>query len=217
MELREVAMSNKKYHLQFKIRSFWQAGSGRGGGALIDAIVHKDANGLPFLPGRTIKGLLRDAVYRVEQWKHVPENTSHCFFGSALLEEGITRLETEPGALAISDATLPAEIRKWLSHPKTEPQLRQALFKQLSVTAIDPATGSAIDRSLRSIEVTIPLTLTAQITVLNEERLKAIDWGKGQNWINRLEPCLKLILAVGASRSRGLGRVTVTLINYTPR
>jgi CRISPR/Cas system CSM-associated protein Csm3 (group 7 of RAMP superfamily) len=197
------------YNIRFNIQSYWQAGSGRGGGALVDALVQKNNHGLPFLPGRTIKGLLRDAVYRAEQWGHVPAETTRCLFGSHAPEEGITRLETEAGALAISDAVLPPELSAWLSHPDTDPQLRQGLFKQISATTIEPATGCANDKSLRTIEVTIPLTLTAQITVLNKKRINTIDWGKGRQCIDYLKPCLKLIRAVGASRSRGLGRVTL--------
>ena len=203
-------MSNQTYKIQFQINNYWQAGTGYGGGALVDSLVNKDINGLPFLPGRTIKGLMRDAVSRVEQWGHIPEEATHCFFGSLPLEDGITRLETEPGAIAISDAVLPEEMTKWLSHPENA-EIRQGLFKQISSTAINPETGCAIDKSLRAIEVTIPLTLTATLTVLNEDSLNKINWGTGKTWKDGLKSCLKLIRAVGASRSRGLGRVLVTL------
>ncbi len=203
-------MSNKTYKIQFQINSYWQAGTGYGGGALADSLVHKDVNGLPFLPGRTIKGLMRDAVSRVEQWGHLPKTSTFYFFGSNPVEEGITRLDTEPGALAFSDAVLPEEITTWLSHPDNT-EIRQGLFKQISSTAINPETGCAIDKSLRAIEVTVPLTLTATLTVLNENNLNKINWETGKTWIDGLKSCLKLIRAVGASRSRGLGRVIVTL------
>ena len=205
----EVAMSNKTYKIQFQINSYWQAGTGYGGGALSDSLVNKDINGLPFLPGRTIKGLMRDAVYRIQEWGHIPKETTHSFFGSLPLEKGITRLETESGALAISDAILPEEITTWLSHPDNT-EIRQGLFKQISSTAINPETGSAKNQSLRAIEVSIPLTLTATLTVLNEQTLNQLDWGTGKTWKEGLKSSLKLIRAVGASRNRGLGRVIVT-------
>ena len=75
-------MSNKTYQIQFQITSYWQAGTGRSGGALVDSLVNKDINGLPFLPGRTIKGLLRQAVSSVEQWGHIPPDSTYHFFGS---------------------------------------------------------------------------------------------------------------------------------------
>ncbi|MCK5667062.1 MAG: hypothetical protein KAI17_26425, partial [Thiotrichaceae bacterium] len=109
-----------------------------------------------------------------------------------------------------SDAVLPEELIAWLSHEEKKTELCQSFFKQISSTRIDPKTGNAIDKSLRNIEVTIPLNLTATLTVLNEDALNALNWEENQTWIDGLTSCFKLIRAVGASRSRGLGRVKVT-------
>lgn len=49
-----------KYQIQF--HSYWHCGSGLAAGAGVDALVVKDADGLPFVPGKTIKGLLREAM-----------------------------------------------------------------------------------------------------------------------------------------------------------
>ena len=46
--------------VDFSILSYWHAGSGQGRSAVSDALVQNDRNGLPFLPGRTVKGLLRE-------------------------------------------------------------------------------------------------------------------------------------------------------------
>jgi CRISPR/Cas system CSM-associated protein Csm3 (group 7 of RAMP superfamily) len=202
-------MSNTHYNLRFDIQSYWHVGSGRCRGVL-EALVHKNPAGLPFLPGRTVKGLLRDAVYRAEQWGHIPPKTTHCFFGSEAVEKDRALFETEAGALGVSDAVLPTDIETWLSHPAINPQLRQVLFQQLSANTIDPATGSANPQSLRTIEVAIPLPLTARLEVIQPTRLD--NWEQGRkHWIDCLKPCLSLIRAIGSSRSRGLGRVSVTL------
>ena len=50
-------MQTLTYQIQF--HSYWHCGSGLAAGAGVDALVVKDANGLPFVPGKTIKGLLR--------------------------------------------------------------------------------------------------------------------------------------------------------------
>ena len=42
--------------------SEWHCGSGLSGGATTDALLIKDKHNLPFIPGKTIKGLLREAV-----------------------------------------------------------------------------------------------------------------------------------------------------------
>jgi len=195
------------YQLKFNIHSYWRAGTGRGGGALLDEMVHRDAYDLPCLPGRTVKGLLRDAVYQAEKWKHIPQGSTECWFGARDMEEN--RLENEAGALGVSDAVLDKALLDYLQWQKRQDaigfqRLTQNFFHHIHATTIKPETGCAKDKSLRGMEVTIPLTLTAQLYELQPSIL--ID-----NWLKELEKCLPLIRAVGTSRSRGLGRVTLTL------
>jgi len=203
------------YQLKFNIHTYWRAGTGRGAGALLDEMVHKDANGLPSLPGRTVKGLLRDAVFRAEEWGQVSSGSTINWFGGNALEKGETesRLEIKPGALGVSDALLDDAVRKYLigllkdknqNRQSTGKSLRQGFFHKIYATAIEHKSGSAKDKSLRGMEVTIPLTLTAQLHVLQPLN--------DEHWASHLEKCLPLIRALGTSRSRGLGRVTVELI-----
>ena len=42
--------------------SYWHCGSGLAAGADVDELAIKDGDGLPYVPGRTVKGLLRDAA-----------------------------------------------------------------------------------------------------------------------------------------------------------
>ena len=39
--------------------SYWHCGSGLAAGADVDELAIKDGDGLPYVPGRTVKGLLR--------------------------------------------------------------------------------------------------------------------------------------------------------------
>jgi len=200
------------YQLKFNIHTYWRAGTGRGAGALLDEMVHKDAYGLPSLPGRTVKGLLRDAVFRAEEWEQVSPGTTINLFGGNALENGQleSRLEIKPAALGVSDAVLDDAVRNYLIYLLKDENnarrvkgksLRQGFFHQIYATAIE--SGSAKEKSLRGMEVTIPLTLTAQLHLL-----KPLD---DENWVNDLKKSLPLIRALGTSRSRGLGRVTVEL------
>ena len=189
--------------LSFDIRAYWHAGTGRGKGALVDSVAHKDEHGLPVLPGRTVKGLVRDAVYRLQQWNHLPGDTTGLLFGTIGIENDVPRSDTQPGVLAFSDAELPEAVRHWLA-PRAREEHRAHLYREIHSTAIDPATGAAKDGSLRGIEVTVPLTLESSVTLL--------PMGKPpENWRQILEQALPLIQAVGASRTRGLGRVKATL------
>ena len=208
------------YQLKFDIHSYWRAGTGRGGGALLDEVVHKDVYGLPCIPGRSVKGLVRRAVYRAEEWGLLnnsgvdKENTTltELWFGT----KG-EHLKNQPGVLGFSDAVLEKELLDyllWLKEQRNGLERFQkyvrGFFHHIHATAIEADTGSAKDKSLRAMEVTIPLTLTAELHILQPERLDT----KTPEWCEILKQCLPLIRGLGTSRSRGLGRVTVTLEEY---
>ena len=52
----------------------WHCGSGLAAGADVDALVVKDENGMPFVPGKTIKGLVREAVSEIRSFKGATED-----------------------------------------------------------------------------------------------------------------------------------------------
>jgi CRISPR/Cas system CSM-associated protein Csm3 (group 7 of RAMP superfamily) len=186
------------YQLKIEIQSYWHPGTGRGQGADVDAVTHRNAKGLPILPGRTLKGLLRDAVAR---WESVA--LADQLFGPN--EDG---KETWPGLLRISDAGLPAMEAEYLARHK---ELLQGLFRSLHSTAVEHDTGTAKNQSLRGMEVVVPLTLYADIdTVANAK------YAELSQWADLLKPALSLIHAVGAHRSRGLGRAVITLEERRP-
>ena len=50
--------------ITFKITFFseWHCGSGLSSGSDLDALVIKDKDNFPFIPGKTLKGLIREAA-----------------------------------------------------------------------------------------------------------------------------------------------------------
>ena len=52
-----------KYKVEFY--SDWHCGSGLSSGSDIDSLVIKDEDGLSFVPGKTLKGLLREAAEQI--------------------------------------------------------------------------------------------------------------------------------------------------------
>ena len=91
------------------IHSYWQSGGGRGQGAVLDATAHRDADGLPVLPGRHLKGLLREALEAAERWQWQGyEGLAAKLFGDRTEEakEKLENAKPAPGYLRISDATL---------------------------------------------------------------------------------------------------------------
>ncbi|MGB1108954.1 MAG: RAMP superfamily CRISPR-associated protein [Gammaproteobacteria bacterium] len=215
--------------LSIDIQGYWHSGTGRGSGSYLDAIVDTSHDGLPYLSGRHLKGLLRDAVHKAETWgqlKNFPlppqgQSVTEVLFGARFAdpETRVPRDETTQGMLRIGDARLPETIRRWLSQPAERQNYARYLQRTISSTAINAATGVAKERSLRGIQVTIPLELQATISFGDPTRAaknqvepqSPSDRQIHDRWPDILEHCLPLIRAVGAQRGRGLGRASLKL------
>ncbi|MCA1979133.1 MAG: RAMP superfamily CRISPR-associated protein [Thiobacillus sp.] len=191
--------------LLVEFHELWHVGSGRGRGTHLDAVVDRDESGLPYVPGRMLKGVLREAAERVANW--CPAAPAHAatltqLFGARPGDRsGEAPLEAcAPGTLHVSDARLPAEVAKWLASEAGE-RYRERLFREHFSTAIDHETGTARESSLRGIEVAVPMTLEAEI------RVAPLDSAEGG--FELLARALPLVRALGAHRTRGLGRVSL--------
>lgn len=174
-----------KYKIE--IHTTWHCGSGLSRGADVDALAVKDNDGLPFIPGKTIKGLLREAVEDyltlsgnidkeqlfVQTFGTVDER-SVTFFGNAVLAEG------ERKAILSDDIT-------------------QYMYQTIASTALD-SEGIAKEHSLRKMEVVIPCTLYGTISGVPEEMQTPIEKAMG------------LVKCIGVNRNRGLGRCTMSII-----
>lgn len=185
------------------IQHFWVSGTGRGSGALLDATAHRDANGLPVVPGRHLKGLLRDAIEAAQEWNWPGyEGMAAALFGDRT--EGVPR-GTVPrrGALRVGDARLPDAVIALLTNGAAAKR-KDGLFRVLSSTRIDGRSGTAMDQTLRSMEVVVPLQLYSTV-----ETVAGIE--APQDWPRLIRAVLPLISAVGAHRSRGLGRAVLSL------
>lgn len=194
-----------KARLDLTFLDFWHCGSGSGRGASVDAVVDRDYLGLPYVPGRMLKGLLRDAVGTLEGLGHAEAGSAEHLFGRAARsdETGQTRQASVPGVLAVSDARLPDDLARWLAHEEQR-AARAALTTEVFSTAIDSHTGVALDRSLRAIEVAIPLELHAEIAPVGRCQ-------PGCDWRDIVRRALPLLNRIGAGRSRGLGRCVAEL------
>ena len=201
--------------------NYWHAGTGKSSGQEVDAVTEKNASQLPFIAGRHLKGLLRDATRRAEHWgwfaeQTLPEGPAKSFeqllFGSSNQVE--KRSETAAGMLIVDDATLPTPEADFLASAKGKP-LCNALYQNLYSTAINQ-NGTAKNASLRGIEVCVPVILRAPITVvataldkeLRQQQEQFMQQHKNWSW---LEAILPLLDSLGASRTRGLGEAQLTV------
>ena len=152
--------------LKYKLKFFdyWHLSSGLSAGAKLDSTVVKDDNNLPYASGKTIKGLLREMA---EEFGDITA-MHKAYFSNATLEK-----------------SLKDEI--------VSNTLQDNLYDVIASTKIDD-DGLAVDKSLREIEVVIPLTLYGEIRDVPNDFEKS------------LKKFLKLIKRMGLNRNRGLGR-----------
>ena len=176
-------MSTIKYEIEFF--SNWHCGSGLAAGADVDALVIKDKDRLPYIPGRTIKGLLREAASAITD----DLETVNMVFGISGND-----VNHKVGASFFSNAVLPSAERKYI----LEQKLQSLLYESFSSTSIDE-NGIAKDHSLRKIETVVPCKLEGVILSVPEEALQ------------KVEDAMSFIKRLGTGRNRGYGRCKITI------
>ena len=191
------AKAAQRFNITVDILDVWHAGSGRGAGHRLDAIVVRDAQGLPYLPGRHLRGLLREAAECIETWGHAKEapKLTDRLFGARRVPD---QPQPAPGTLKISNAVLLPQVQAWFH---ANPEAIQELFISTHHTATDGKSGTAKAKSLRGIELVVPLTLHAEMTSEQHERA----------YWSAFKPAFDLVRNVGAMRHRGYGRASLTV------
>lgn len=172
-----------RYKIQF--HTYWHCGSGLASGADADLLVIKDKDGMPYVPGKTVKGLLREAFDLLYPEK-ISTDSYKAVFGIKEDKGSGRRSES-----FFEDATLPKQEHDYIV------SLRQSqfLYQSLSSTAITDE-GVADANTLRKIQVCIPCELEGEILNVPDEITS--DISRALLYIKRL----------GAWRNRGLGRCT---------
>jgi len=167
-----------RYRITFY--DFWHLSSGLSGGVALDSLTVKDTFGLPYVPGKTFKGLVREQVelldlQRVERiFGAEGSKEGEAYFSNAMLDE------------------------KSVAQLKANPQLVKFLYDKITSTKID-SNGVADDKTLREVEVVVPLTLEGEIVCSQADE-------------TLLEHGMKMIKQMGLNRNRGLGRCRVEVV-----
>lgn len=190
----------KRWQLTITLLSPWHAGSGLGDGPGDDRLVVRDAHGMPYLPGRTLKGLLRDATTAAEELGHLNAGVTVRLFGEASSQTGDAESE---GSLLLGDARLGGDVAAvdgWDRWAAAHPDQVRHLDTRIQSTAVEDGVGKR--GTLRSTEWIWPATLTA---------ILASDAKKAEEDIQSLEKSLALLRRLGLRRHRGFGNATFTL------
>lgn len=179
---------NIKYHLRFL--SDWHVGSGSGIPGLVDNGVLKDNGNIPIITGRTIKGIIRDALEDILLLKKEPgyESVIEAIFGG----EG-----TKQGEAVFYNPTLYQEEE---DQTRGEFQGFLGCFKEKDIgeirchTSIDKQKGTAKKHHLFSEETS--------------DRLFEFfgDIEVDEYYAKYVLAALKFTTKIGGKRRRGLGQ-----------
>jgi hypothetical protein len=179
-------MSSITYKVEFF--DYWHTGSGLSGNTYADGIVNKNDDGLPVIPGKTIKGLLHEAADVLSAY-------DSSLVSASFIETVFGKAEKEP-LCHFTNVTLSKKLADNILNKGNQ----QALFQVITSTAIDE-DGQAKEGSLRQLEVTIPLVLYGTI----EDVPNSLDDKEFEN-------CFKWVKHLGVNRNRGLGRCQISIV-----
>lgn len=183
-------------NLTIKIEFFspWNCSSGLSAGADADSLVIKDTNRLPYIPGKTVKGLVREAVEDYISLSGLEYQLIDKTFGDNKENTDEDDIP-QKGSLFFSNATLNTDEADSI----IAGGLTEYLYVNRASTAIDNNSGIAKDHSLRTIETTVPCTLYATVMHVDDELAKI------------MEQALRMIKNIGTGRNRGMGRCRFSL------
>lgn len=187
-------MSEIRYTIEFF--NEWHCGSGLAAGAGVDSLVIKDRNNLPFVPGKTVKGLVRNAVeellifYNKEDKDTLNKNIIKTF---GFFDED--KDTAEKGTAFFTNAELSREEQKAIRSNK----LSKYMYRSISSTAIDKE-GIAEEHSLRNMETVVPCSLQGKILEIPDENVKKF-----------IIKSLGMIKRIGQNSNRGLGRCSFNI------
>ncbi len=180
-----MSKSNIEYKIEFL--SYWLCSSGLGSGADADTIAIKNKDGLPYVPGKTIKGLLRE---NIETFFNFNVDDIKSIFGISGDENN------NDGYLLNESFFTNATIDQQEAGKIIDDGLVKDMYKPIS--QIKMVNGVTEKGSLRVVEAVVPCALYGKI--LNVHTDKVDDIIKG----------LKLIKRLGANRNRGYGLCVVS-------
>jgi hypothetical protein len=187
-------------------------GRGDGIAGLVDSEVeHDPLTGTPLIKGRTVKGLLVESCADVLYALKIGANSALVDYEQAALklfgQPGSTIADT--GCLHVGPALLPEDLRRYLVSDRKRygpEQVLQALTTIRHQTAVDSADGKPKDGSLRATRVVLRETIF-YAHIDTTEPLSAVD-------LQLVAACAAGIKRGGQSRTRGLGRLLVRLVDY---
>ena len=176
-------------------------GSGEGLAGVIDTEIAQDEYGLPYIPGKRIKGILRESAKELKDIGEIRSDIKDIFGKEG--EKWGSRFKISDGYLENYE-----DLRNFLAYSSIDLELKQIFNRQAVLdfftytrtqTAIERETGVAEEKSLRTLRVL-------------KKRLKFyFDVNCKDEYIEDLKKICKVTRNFGLRRTRGLGEIKLEL------
>lgn len=197
---------------------YWHCGSGQAGEGDVDLVPVLEKSGLPYIPGRTLRGRLKWSA-RELGW---PQEQIDRLFG-----KGNARTLDEEGRLRFTNATMrdrfATACREYHRERKSPKPEVGALFEDIASTKL--LDGLAEDRTLRRVRYVVPVALIAEVEAEDEtcwdllgqlcSHLKAIGKGKhdGFGWCSATLSERELPPAPARSENAAVFQIDIELLD----
>ena len=186
--MRQTDSTTVELELTVTFYDYWHCGAGESAGSKADALVLKDEHNLPYIPGKTLKGHIREMAETLDNHE---DFVNRCF-GRSTFGESMppTATKEREGKCYFGNAVLKESIT---------PELIPYLYTTITSTAI-ASNGIAKTGTLREIETVVPLSLKAYITNVPTEY--------------QVQMCqaIRQVKRIGLNRTRGWGRCEIRVI-----
>lgn len=207
-------MGNKNLVLKLELESPLLIGSGQGWGSEIDSDIVFDNYGLPYIPARRIKGVLRESAQEVVEMMEKAllfcslDTELNGLFGDGSQESKLNINNLYPEGMENYQS-----LRKWIAWAREQDKIGEIFQPQQilnAITSLRQATeiedGIAKKNSLRTLRVLNPAPLgyfegQIQISAGSSRELKLFSYA-----------CANL-RRIGTMRNRGLGKVRCMAID----
>ncbi len=208
----------REFRIRLTMLSDWHVGSGAGRPGQIDRLLVRDADDLPYVPAKSLRGIWRDACERLAMGLDGGHVGPWCHFVDLLFGSQPALGKSDPTGRHKDPANAPLESALLVRPARIEGRLREVLLATRRVcaaltfvkpgVAIDPASGVAREDFLRFEEMGRVNTVLEASCLLNlpeGERL-------AQAAAAMLVAGMALVERLGGKRRRGAGRCCVRLV-----
>ena len=192
--------------LEVTFLSDWHISSGLGDGYRADSVLVRDGDGFPFIPGRALKGALREGARRLGQCRADLKAAENRYFGTR--HDDVD--SNESGRIRVSSAHFSEAMKKLVRDDF--PEKRQIIDDVTVIRSQTALTDEGVARtsSLRSIECGIVgTTLYASLDIPSCD-------GVEDKWAEQYFAAVcAAVKSIGGNRSRGLGRCRIRIVGNT--